>query len=52
MSRLLAADPGVHGTVADVTNADDVGDWVDGILERWGAVDVLVSMWRGTLYAP
>jgi NAD(P)-dependent dehydrogenase (short-subunit alcohol dehydrogenase family) len=43
MSRLLAADPGVHGMVADVTNADDVGDWVDEILERWGAVDVLVN---------
>jgi NAD(P)-dependent dehydrogenase (short-subunit alcohol dehydrogenase family) len=43
VSALLAADPDVHGVVADVTDADGVGDWVDGVLERWGGVDVLVN---------
>jgi NAD(P)-dependent dehydrogenase (short-subunit alcohol dehydrogenase family) len=43
LSKLTAADPEVHGVVADVTDADSIGAWVDGVVERWGGVDVLVN---------
>jgi NAD(P)-dependent dehydrogenase (short-subunit alcohol dehydrogenase family) len=43
MSALVTADPEIHGVVVDVTDADGLAGWVDGVVERWGGVDVLVN---------
>jgi NAD(P)-dependent dehydrogenase (short-subunit alcohol dehydrogenase family) len=43
VSKLLEADPELHGVVADVADADGVEAWVDGVVERWAGVDVLVN---------
>src|SRR6201989_1979065 len=37
------ADPGRHGVVGDVADADDAERWVGEVLDRWGGVDVLVN---------
>ena len=43
VAAMRSTDPEVHGVVADVTNADDLRGWVDGVVQRWGGVDVLVN---------
>jgi NAD(P)-dependent dehydrogenase (short-subunit alcohol dehydrogenase family) len=43
VGSMAATDPDVHGVVADVTDADDVSAWIDGVVDRWGGVDVLVN---------
>jgi NAD(P)-dependent dehydrogenase (short-subunit alcohol dehydrogenase family) len=43
VTQLRTADPAIHGVVVDVTDADGLAGWVDGVVERWGGVDVLVN---------
>jgi NAD(P)-dependent dehydrogenase (short-subunit alcohol dehydrogenase family) len=43
VSEMLTVDPAIHGVVVDVTDADGLAGWVDGVVERWGGVDVLVN---------
>jgi NAD(P)-dependent dehydrogenase (short-subunit alcohol dehydrogenase family) len=43
VESLRAADPDVDAVIADVADPDSVAGWVDGVVERWGGVDVLVN---------
>jgi NAD(P)-dependent dehydrogenase (short-subunit alcohol dehydrogenase family) len=43
VSKVLEADPELHGVVVDVADGDSLASWVDGVVERWGGVDVLVN---------
>jgi NAD(P)-dependent dehydrogenase (short-subunit alcohol dehydrogenase family) len=43
LSQMLSLDREIHGVAADVTHSDDIAGWVDGVVERWGGVDVLVN---------
>jgi NAD(P)-dependent dehydrogenase (short-subunit alcohol dehydrogenase family) len=42
-SKMLEADPELHAVVADVADGESLAGWVDGIVGRWGGVDVLVN---------
>jgi NAD(P)-dependent dehydrogenase (short-subunit alcohol dehydrogenase family) len=43
VAGLVESDPELHGVVANVADDDALADWVEGVLERWGGVDVLVN---------
>jgi NAD(P)-dependent dehydrogenase (short-subunit alcohol dehydrogenase family) len=43
LQSLRAADPDIDGVLADVADPDSVAGWVDGVVDRWGGVDVLVN---------
>src|SRR4051794_39330508 len=43
IEAMAATDPDVVGVVADVADGDSLADWVDGVVGRWGGVDVLVN---------
>src|ERR671920_595328 len=36
-------DPGLHAVVGDVADAGDTQRWVEGVVDLWGGVDVLVN---------
>lgn len=37
------ADPGLHAVTADVSSAEEVDAWLDGVVTTWGGIDVLVN---------
>jgi NAD(P)-dependent dehydrogenase (short-subunit alcohol dehydrogenase family) len=43
VASMAVTDPGVHGVVADVTDANALAAWVDDVVGRWGGVDVVVN---------